>query len=117
LCGSVLIDGESHGGVARAAAGEGCGGGGGGAELPVYASAAVHIHTSPLSLLTSSLLPSTNLPFRCTILALQQQQIHQRPIQRIQEPRRALMSTHASVLVDSVGPPSAEVCRAAASFP
>jgi hypothetical protein len=27
-----------------------------------------------------------------------------------------LMSTHASVLVDSVGPPSAEVCRAAASF-
>jgi hypothetical protein len=29
----------------------------------------------------------------------------------------ALMSTQASVLVDSVGPPSAEVCRAAASFP
>jgi hypothetical protein len=28
-----------------------------------------------------------------------------------------LMSTHAFVLVDSVGPPSAEVCRAAASFP
>jgi hypothetical protein len=28
-----------------------------------------------------------------------------------------LMSTHASVLVDSVGPPSAEVCRATASFP
>jgi hypothetical protein len=28
-----------------------------------------------------------------------------------------LMSTHASILVDSVGPPSAEVCRAAASFP
>jgi hypothetical protein len=28
-----------------------------------------------------------------------------------------LMSTHASVLVDSVGPPSAEVCRTAASFP
>jgi hypothetical protein len=28
-----------------------------------------------------------------------------------------VMSTHASVLVDSVGPPSAEVCRAAASFP
>jgi hypothetical protein len=27
-----------------------------------------------------------------------------------------LMSTHASVLIDSVGPPSAEVCRAAASF-
>jgi hypothetical protein len=27
-----------------------------------------------------------------------------------------LMSTHASVLVDSVGPPSAEVCTAAASF-
>jgi hypothetical protein len=26
------------------------------------------------------------------------------------------MSTHASVLVDSVGPPSAEVCRAAATF-
>jgi hypothetical protein len=30
---------------------------------------------------------------------------------------RRLMSTHGSVLVDSVGPPSAEVCRAAASFP
>jgi hypothetical protein len=29
----------------------------------------------------------------------------------------AMMSTHASVLVDSVGPPSAEVCRTAASFP
>jgi hypothetical protein len=29
----------------------------------------------------------------------------------------SLMSTHASVLVDSVGPPNAEVCRAAASFP
>jgi hypothetical protein len=28
-----------------------------------------------------------------------------------------VMSTHASVLVDSVGPPSAEVCRAASSFP
>jgi hypothetical protein len=28
-----------------------------------------------------------------------------------------LKSTHASVLVDSVGPPSAEVFRAAASFP
>jgi hypothetical protein len=28
-----------------------------------------------------------------------------------------LLSTHASVLVDSVGPPSAEVCRAATSFP
>jgi hypothetical protein len=27
------------------------------------------------------------------------------------------MSTHVSVLVDGVGPPSAEVCRAAASFP
>jgi hypothetical protein len=30
---------------------------------------------------------------------------------------RSLMSIHTSVLVDSVGPPSAEVCRAAASFP
>jgi hypothetical protein len=28
-----------------------------------------------------------------------------------------VMSTHASVLIDSVGPPSAEVCRAASSFP
>jgi hypothetical protein len=35
----------------------------------------------------------------------------------IKHPRWGLMSTHASVLVDSVGPPSAEVCRAAASFP
>jgi hypothetical protein len=31
-------------------------------------------------------------------------------------PEKSLISTHASVLVDSVGPPSAEVCRAAASF-
>jgi hypothetical protein len=30
---------------------------------------------------------------------------------------KTLMSTHASVLVDSVGPPSAEVCTTAASFP
>jgi hypothetical protein len=30
---------------------------------------------------------------------------------------REVMSTHTSVLVDSVGPPSAEVCRTAASFP
>jgi hypothetical protein len=28
-----------------------------------------------------------------------------------------VISTHASILVDTVGPPSAEVCRAAASFP
>ena len=27
------------------------------------------------------------------------------------------MSTHASILVDSVGPTSAEVCRTTASFP
>jgi hypothetical protein len=33
------------------------------------------------------------------------------------EADKALMSTHASVLVDSVGPPSAKVCRAVASFP
>jgi hypothetical protein len=33
------------------------------------------------------------------------------------ESGREVMSTHASVLVDSVGPPSAEVCRAVASFP
>jgi hypothetical protein len=32
-------------------------------------------------------------------------------------PTIPLMSTHASVLVDSVGPPSAEVCRVAASIP
>jgi hypothetical protein len=30
---------------------------------------------------------------------------------------RALMSTNASILVDSVGPPSAGVCRTASSFP
>jgi hypothetical protein len=30
---------------------------------------------------------------------------------------KCLMSTHASVLVDSVGPPNADVYRAAASFP
>jgi hypothetical protein len=33
------------------------------------------------------------------------------------ERRSLLMSTHASILVDSVGPPSPEVCRTAASFP
>jgi hypothetical protein len=33
------------------------------------------------------------------------------------KPHRRLMSTHASVLVNSVGPPSAEVRRTAASFP
>jgi hypothetical protein len=32
-------------------------------------------------------------------------------------PIAPLMSTHTSVPVDSVGSPSAEVCRAAASFP
>jgi hypothetical protein len=31
--------------------------------------------------------------------------------------RRLVMSTHASILLDSVGPPSAEVCRTTASFP
>jgi hypothetical protein len=30
---------------------------------------------------------------------------------------KSLMSTNASIIVDSVGPPSAEVCRTAASFP
>jgi hypothetical protein len=35
----------------------------------------------------------------------------------IVNPSGCLMSTHASILVDSVGPPSAEVCRTAASFP
>jgi hypothetical protein len=30
---------------------------------------------------------------------------------------RWVMSTHTSVLVDSIGPPSAEVCRTTASFP
>jgi hypothetical protein len=30
---------------------------------------------------------------------------------------KSLMSTHASILVDSVGPPSVEVCRTAVSFP
>jgi hypothetical protein len=31
--------------------------------------------------------------------------------------RGGVMSTHASILIDSVGPPSTEVCRTAASFP
>jgi hypothetical protein len=30
---------------------------------------------------------------------------------------KGVMSTNASILVDSVGPPSAEVCSTAASFP
>jgi hypothetical protein len=34
-----------------------------------------------------------------------------------QERRLMLMSTHVSILVDSVGPPSAEVSRIATSFP
>jgi hypothetical protein len=33
------------------------------------------------------------------------------------EALRRVMSTHASILIDSVGPPSVEVCRTAASFP
>jgi hypothetical protein len=32
-------------------------------------------------------------------------------------PEKSLMSMHTSVLVDSVRPPSAEVCRTTASFP
>jgi hypothetical protein len=32
-------------------------------------------------------------------------------------PEKSLMSMNASILVDSVGPPSAEVCRTAANFP
>ena len=31
--------------------------------------------------------------------------------------RRLMMSTHAYILVDSVGPTSTEVCRTAESFP
>jgi hypothetical protein len=40
-----------------------------------------------------------------------------RPKMRRRGARSQVMSTHASVLVDSVGPPSAEVCRTAGSFP
>jgi hypothetical protein len=29
---------------------------------------------------------------------------------------RLMISTHASIFIDSVGPPSAEICRTAASF-
>jgi hypothetical protein len=32
-------------------------------------------------------------------------------------PEKSLMSTNTSILVDNVGPPSAEVCRTSASFP
>ena len=32
-------------------------------------------------------------------------------------PEKCMMSTGASILVDSVGPPRAEVCRTTASFP
>jgi hypothetical protein len=39
------------------------------------------------------------------------------PRERYDEHNGKLMSMHASILVDSVGPPSAEVCRTAASFP
>jgi len=35
----------------------------------------------------------------------------------VEEIETSLMSTGASILVDSVGPPRAEVCRTAASFP
>jgi hypothetical protein len=38
-------------------------------------------------------------------------------VKRAVEQGLIVMSTHASVLVDSVGLPSAEVCRTAASFP
>jgi hypothetical protein len=36
---------------------------------------------------------------------------------RTQSWSKSLMSTHASIPVDSVGPPSVEVRRTAASFP
>jgi hypothetical protein len=42
---------------------------------------------------------------------------HCAPKKTVARMLQRLMSTHTSVLVDSVGPPSAEVCRAAASFP
>jgi hypothetical protein len=32
-------------------------------------------------------------------------------------PEKSLMSMNASILVDSIGPPSAEVCRTTTSFP
>jgi hypothetical protein len=32
-------------------------------------------------------------------------------------PEKSLMSMHASILLESVRPPSAEVCKTAASFP
>jgi hypothetical protein len=35
---------------------------------------------------------------------------------RVKVKCRRLMSTHASILVDSIGPPSAEVCRTTSSF-
>jgi hypothetical protein len=34
-----------------------------------------------------------------------------------QAPEKSLISMNTSILVDSVGPPSADVCRIAASFP
>jgi hypothetical protein len=43
--------------------------------------------------------------------------IRQRRKEMFSSKQGEVMSMHASVLVDSVGPPSAEVCRAAASFP
>jgi hypothetical protein len=43
--------------------------------------------------------------------------VGERRLSPCQRPSALLMSTHASILVDSVGPPSAEVCRTATSFP
>ena len=41
----------------------------------------------------------------------------ERDVQEAVEKVAYVMSTHASILVDSVGPPSAEVCRTATLFP
>jgi hypothetical protein len=52
-----------------------------------------------------------------TFLRLQEAMGFKQASEPLQIAHGALMSTHASILVDSVGPPSAEVCRTIASFP
>jgi hypothetical protein len=85
---------------------------------------AMYLHAS-LRLISSSLGHAVKLLCAlliCTPVTLKEQMLYlainsMMQWQNLCPSLRVLMSTHASILVDSVGPPSAEVWRAAASFP
>jgi hypothetical protein len=52
-----------------------------------------------------------------TILTFQGYEINGNTFYMIAQDKKSLMSTCASILVDSIGPPSAEVCRTITSYP